>query len=190
MLRSSAAVPAAVHPSSHRTGRKIEGKRAGVINRNPQSAHQSVDEGKPQMGDLLTSNPVIELEGDEFWPLYGKPFFDVVLTKTNIERLYQLVVPGRFSATLPSCSIPTVLTFRGKNWEMIYHGSSSHKRLDNWKAFAIDNNLKVGDSCVFEQLECSSTRLVFRVQILRGDIPFEFLDKLDGDNVDAPIVLE
>ncbi|ONI22065.1 hypothetical protein PRUPE_2G104700 [Prunus persica] len=146
--------------------------------------------GEPRMGDLLTSNPVIELEGDEFWPLSGKPFFDVVLTKTNIKRLYQLVVPGKFSATLPSCSIPTVLIFRGKNWEMIYHGSSSHKRLDNWRAFAVDNNLKVGDACVFEQLECSSTRLVFRVQILRGDISSEFLDKLGGDNVDAPIVLE
>ncbi|CAL9019892.1 unnamed protein product [Prunus brigantina] len=146
--------------------------------------------GEPQMGDLPTSNPVIELEGDEFWPLSGKPFFDVVLTESAIKPKYQLVVRRKFSATLPSCTIPTVLAFRGKNWEMIYHGSSSCKRLDNWKAFAIDNNLKVGDACVFEQLECSSTRLVFRVQILRGDIPSEFLDELDGDNVDAPIVLE
>ncbi|CAB4269161.1 unnamed protein product [Prunus armeniaca] len=146
--------------------------------------------GEPQMGDLPISNSVIELEGDEFWPLSEKPFFDVVLTKTTVKPMYHLVVPGKFSATLPSCTIPTILTFRGKNWEMIYHGSSSYKRLDNWKVFAIDNNLKVGDACVFEQLECSSTRLVFRVQILRGDIPSEFLDKLDGDNVDAPIVLE
>ncbi|CAL9006103.1 unnamed protein product [Prunus brigantina] len=72
---------------------------------------------------------------------------------------------------------------------MIYHGSSSHKRLDNLRAFAIDNNLKVGDASVFEKLECSSM-LVFRVQILTGDIPYEFVDKLDGDNIDAPIVLE
>ncbi|XP_020412913.1 B3 domain-containing protein Os04g0386900, partial [Prunus persica] len=142
------------------------------------------------VGDLPTSNPVIELEGDEFWPLSGKPFFDVVLTKTTIKPMYQLVVPGKFNATLPSCSIHTVLAFRGKNWEIIYHESSSCKRLDNWRPFAIDNNLKVGGACVFEQLECSSTRLVFRVQILRGDIPSEFLDKLNGDNVDAPIVLE
>ncbi|VVA40642.1 PREDICTED: B3, partial [Prunus dulcis] len=157
--------------------RKIEEKRTGVINI-----------GTPS----LLINLIISLliSRDEFWPLSGKPFFDVVLTKTNIKCLYQLVVPGKFSATLPSCSIPTVLIFRGKNWEMIYHGSSSHKRLDNWRAFAVDNNLKVGDACVFEQLECSSTRLVFRVQILRGDISSEFLDKLGGDNVDAPIVLE
>lgn len=47
--------------------------------------------GEPQMGDLLTSNRVIELDGDEFWPLSGKPFFDVVLTKTNVKPLYQLV---------------------------------------------------------------------------------------------------
>ncbi|CAL9017970.1 unnamed protein product [Prunus brigantina] len=85
--------------------------------------------GEPQMGDLPTSNPVIELEGDEFWPLSRKPFFDVVLTKTTIKPLSQLlVVLGKFSATLPSCSIPIVLTFRGKSWEMIYHGSSSHKK--------------------------------------------------------------
>ncbi|BFG29753.1 hypothetical protein CerSpe_160270 [Prunus speciosa] len=98
----------------------------------------------------------------------------MVFMKTTIKPLYQLVVPGKFSATLPSCSIPTVLIFRGKNWEMIHHGLSIHKRLDNWRAFAIG----------------SSTRLVFRVQILRGDIPSEFLDKLDGDNVDAPFVLK
>ncbi|CAB4269257.1 unnamed protein product [Prunus armeniaca] len=150
MLRSSVAVPAAVHPSSHRTGRKIEGKRAGVINRNPQSAHQSVDEGKPQMGDLLTSNPC---------------------NTTFLFNPYGSHISGQELGDDISWIIQP-------------------QRLDNWKAFAIDNNLKVGDSCVFEQLECSSTRLVFRVQILRGDIPFEFLDKLDGDNVDAPIVLE
>ncbi|KAB2595110.1 B3 domain-containing protein [Pyrus ussuriensis x Pyrus communis] len=109
-------------------------------------------------------NPTIELQGDEFWP---HSFFEVI--------------PAKFQPTLPSCSIPTVLTFGDKNWEMTYTGGSIQRKFDiNWRQFVNDNNLKVGDACVFELL----------VQILRGDIPSELLGNLKGDTVDAPIIID
>ncbi|RXH93198.1 hypothetical protein DVH24_013774 [Malus domestica] len=148
----------------------------------------------PQMGDQRhqpISNPTIELQGDEFWPLSKKPFFEVIIRKANVKPSYQMVIPAKFQPTLPSCSIPTVLTFGGKNWEMTYTGGSIQRKFDiNWREFVNDNNLKVGDACVFELLECSSTKVVFRVQILRGDIPSELLGNLKGDTVDAPIIID
>ena len=89
--------------------------------------------------------------------------------------------------------IPTVLTCRGKNWEMSYNGASGRfKRFIGWRAFIDDNNVKVGDACVFELMECCSTKLVFRVQILKGDFPAELLDKvnLEGESSGAPIVID
>lgn len=75
---------------------------------------------------------------------------------------------------------------------MTWNGShKTTKSLDrkSWKAFVDDNNLKAGDGCVFELTECSSTRLVFRVQILRGDIPAELLAKVIGEDAEKSIVL-
>ena len=76
---------------------------------------------------------------------------------------------------------------------MSYNGASGRfKRFIGWRAFIDDNNVKVGDACVFELMECCSTKLVFRVQILRGVFPAELLGKvsLEGENSDAPIVIE
>lgn len=90
--------------------------------------------------------------------------------------------------------IPTVLTCRGKNWKMSFNGTSArHKKIvSGWRAFVDDNNLKVGDACVFELMECCSTKLIFRIQILRGDIPSELLDKVgfEGESSNAPIVID
>lgn len=69
----------------------------------------------------------------------------------------------------------------------------THKKFDSgWRAFINDNNLKAGDACVFELIERSSKKLVFRVQILRGDIPPEFQGKVssEGESSNTPIVIE
>lgn len=135
-----------------------------------------------------------ELEGEETWPLSGKPYFDVILAKSHVRPLYQMGVPTKLHQMIPSLVIPTVLTYRGKNWKMTYYGSArTHKKFDNgWRAFINDNDLNAGDACVFELMECSNKKLVFRVQILRGDIPSEFIDKVsfEGESSDTPIVIE
>ncbi|GFY90416.1 hypothetical protein Acr_07g0006130 [Actinidia rufa] len=55
---------------------------------------------------------------------------------------------------LPCSRVPVVLTYCGKKWEMVYYEIATQKRFDrNWKNFAIDNDLKLGDACVFEIVE-------------------------------------
>lgn len=43
--------------------------------------------------------------------------------------------------------------------------------------FAHGNELKIGDACVFELMECNSTNVRFKVYILRGDFTPELLAK-------------
>ncbi|PRQ56900.1 putative transcription factor B3-Domain family [Rosa chinensis] len=136
------------------------------------------------MGDPASqsssSDPTIELHGDEFWPLSGKPFFDIILAKSHVNPKCQMSIPSKLHPLLLSCSVPVVLTFGGKTWEMTCNTANNAQKFfdrPSWKAFVDDNNLKVGDGCVFELTECSSTKLVFRVQILRGEIPAQLLDK-------------
>lgn len=103
------------------------------------------------------------------------------------------LIPTKLHQVLPSCSVPTVLTFGGKNWEMTCNAAhKTHKILDrsSWKQFVDDNNLKVGDGCVFELMESSSTKLVFRVQILRGDIPAQLVDKVSRGGAERPLVID
>ena len=69
---------------------------------------------------------------------------------------------------------------------MMYDGI--RKRFDtNWRKFAVDNGLKIGDACVFELEECSGSKLVFRVQILDGEIPPELAQKIPGASANYPI---
>ena len=74
---------------------------------------------------------------------------------------------------------------------MVYYGKGQNrKRFDSsWKTFVIDNNLKVGDGCVFELMELSEEKLKFRAQILRGDIPSQFQDSEDGESADTAIFI-
>ncbi|XP_040369865.1 B3 domain-containing protein Os04g0386900-like isoform X1 [Rosa chinensis] len=138
-----------------------------------------------------SSNPVVELNGQEFWPLSGKPYFDVILTKSHVKPIYQLGIPAKLEPVLPSGSIHTVLTFGAKSWEMTYNGEKRHKQFDrkSWGAFVDENNLKAGDGLVFELKECNSTQIGFRVQILRGDIPDELLEKANCE-AEKPIFIQ
>ncbi|XP_062109111.1 B3 domain-containing protein Os04g0386900-like [Humulus lupulus] len=131
-------------------------------------------------------------QDDEFWPLSGKPFFSVFIAKTHVKPTYRLVLPTKIHPVLPSLIIPAVLTYKGKKWTMLFNGTNVvMKRFDNsWRNFAEDNKLKIGDACVFELTENSSRNLVFRVQILRGDIPSELLPKIVGESLESPIVIE
>ncbi|CAI8585699.1 unnamed protein product [Vicia faba] len=74
---------------------------------------------------------------------------------------------------LPSSEVPTILNCHGKSWDMAYNGQNKYKQFDTigWRNFVKDNNLKVGDMCVFELKENSEEKIVFEVQILRGEFP-------------------
>ncbi|KAF4347304.1 hypothetical protein CsatB_025435 [Cannabis sativa] len=136
-------------------------------------------------------------EDEELCPISGKnPFFSLFMSKSNLNPNYRLVLPAKIHPVLPSLIIPAVLTYKRNKWTMLFNGTSQLlKRFDNsWKNFAEDNKLEINDACVFELIENSSTNLVFKVQILRGDLPTELLPKIIETKmvgtVESPIVIE
>ncbi|KAL6981531.1 hypothetical protein U1Q18_023159 [Sarracenia purpurea var. burkii] len=150
------------------------------------------------VGDLPAKDPQVtpvwqsaNTKSDDFWPLSGKPYFTLVLSKTHAKPGFQLVLPTKMQRVLPSSFVPVVLTCCGKDWMIDYLGDRPQKRFSqNWKTFVIDNDLKAGDACVFEVMECSSTIIKFRVQILKGDFPPELVERVNGETADSPIVLD
>ncbi|KAA0060722.1 B3 domain-containing protein [Cucumis melo var. makuwa] len=96
------------------------------------------------------------------------------------------------NSVLPGIMIPTAIYCGEKVWKMNYYGNRRSKALESkqWKKFVNDNGLKCGDGCVFELLECTASLLKFRVQILRGHIPFQLHHKFTGETKDTPIVID
>lgn len=92
---------------------------------------------------------------------------------------------------LPRASVPVVLRYHGKNWNLVYLGSCKNKRFDyaGWKKFVLDNNLKIGYGVYFELSECSETKIKLRVQILTTQgLPFPAGD--EGETPERPICLD
>ncbi|XP_042503977.1 B3 domain-containing protein Os04g0386900-like isoform X2 [Macadamia integrifolia] len=138
---------------------------------------------------LKPTNDVVH--DDEHMPLSGNPYFHCIITKSNIKSLFQLVIPAKLHSLLPSVIVPVVLSFQNKCWKMKYYGDRNLKRFDpSWRNFAVDNDLKVGDACVFDLMTNTREFIKFRVQILRGDIPNEFLRSVSGESLEMPISLD
>ncbi|KAL7083490.1 hypothetical protein ACP275_14G166300 [Erythranthe tilingii] len=139
-----------------------------------------------------SSSKAAKADEDEICYLSGKPYFDLVLSKSHLLP-NGLFVPVTISNMLPRTTVPVVLRHGGKTWNMSYVGNVVRRRFDSqWKTFVADNNLKVGDGCVFELMESSGTNLVFKVIIARGDIPPQLQELIDsrGKSDEAPIVLD
>ncbi|KAL6513500.1 hypothetical protein OROGR_020986 [Orobanche gracilis] len=91
-----------------------------------------------------------------------------------------MILPVSVHKMLPCAAVPVVLRYGGKNWTVCYTGDSKRPRFDSkWKNFVIDNHLKYGDACVFELTDPSRTKPVFKVHILRADLPPELLELVD-----------
>ncbi|KAG6597214.1 B3 domain-containing protein [Cucurbita argyrosperma subsp. argyrosperma] len=125
-------------------------------------------------------------------PLSGKPYHGVILSKSHVAPICNMFMPAKFHSVLPAIMIPAVLYCEGKKWKIDYYGNRRGKALDTkqWRKFVNDNHLKCGDACVFELIECSSSVIKFRVQILRGDIPFELHEKFSGESRNTPILID
>ncbi|KAF7137631.1 hypothetical protein RHSIM_Rhsim07G0047200 [Rhododendron simsii] len=132
-----------------------------------------------------------ECKKDEFWPLSGKPYFSVFLCKSHLKPRYQLVLPGKIYQALPDGRVPVILTYCGKDWDLTYLGRGDLRRFDcTWKSFVDDNDLEIGDACVFELAESSRDIIRFRVQILKGDFPAELEERVNGETSSTPIILD
>ncbi|MED6152498.1 hypothetical protein PIB30_092675 [Stylosanthes scabra] len=113
------------------------------------------------------------LSSDEIKPLSGNPFFHVVLSKSHVHRSCLMGPSKDLVDILPSVQVPTVLKCKGKSWDMAYRGHAPGRKFfdGGWRKFAIDNHLGEGDACVFELMENSDEKIIFQVQILKGDLP-------------------
>ncbi|XP_027079722.1 B3 domain-containing protein Os04g0386900-like [Coffea eugenioides] len=136
-----------------------------------------------------SSNGTAEVDDIEYYTISGmKPYFDLILAKTHVNHPFRVNLPGRMVPELPFELVPMVLISCGKRWETFYHGDGSAKRF-GWKRFVMDNDLKKGDCCFFELMECSKTNIVFKVIILRGSLPFGGGPE-DGDTPETAIFIE
>ncbi|XBI76899.1 hypothetical protein VPH35_070082 [Triticum aestivum] len=115
-------------------------------------------------------------------------FFTIILSRTHVQKPFQLCIPGRFHKHLPEERTSTTLICRGRSWAMHYCGDLKTKKLDaDWMDFAVDNRLQVNDACVFELVTNTREEVVFQVQILRGGLPKDITSK--GYTADEPLVI-
>ncbi|KAI4371869.1 hypothetical protein MLD38_010169 [Melastoma candidum] len=120
-------------------------------------------------------------EGDESGHLSGKPFFDVILSKSHLHPLYALYFPSEINKVLPPTEVATaVLTNKDRKWNVEHRMTGSRGRFDraSWREFVVDNRLKEGDGLVFEVMECTVDKLEFKVHILRDETPPEIAERL------------
>jgi hypothetical protein len=101
------------------------------------------------------------------------------------------VVPKSLAPFLPGTTVPATVTWHGRSWEMRFTGGRQIQRLEaGWRGFALDNGLKLGDGCVFELVDGRAERVVFRVQVLRADIPAEIRERAGGYTSSSPILID
>ncbi|KAK6258456.1 hypothetical protein SCA6_012930 [Theobroma cacao] len=89
------------------------------------------------------------------------PFFLVVIQPSHISRNYKMCIPSNFARKYftKTHGGETVLCLSdGKSWSVKYYrrgddGNPQGQFSGGWKKFALDNNLVVGDVCVFELLK-------------------------------------
>ncbi|KAF0924989.1 hypothetical protein E2562_015052 [Oryza meyeriana var. granulata] len=124
-------------------------------------------------------------------PLLGKPYFTCIMCKSHVQPPFQVVVPRSFAPFLPSKTAPATLAWRGRSWGMRFTGGRLIQRLEaGWRGFAVDNDLRLGDGCVFELVDGGGELVTFRVQVLRAEIPARIRGRAGGYTSATPIVID
>ncbi|GMH17507.1 hypothetical protein Nepgr_019348 [Nepenthes gracilis] len=167
------------------------GAFVSMLTRREEMSAEDMRRPRREQGAEHLSKPICSSE-PKIEPLSGKPFIPVILSRLNAYRVDQMVVPAKMGRHLPCAVLSALISYNGKSWEMTYDGRHRNcKRLyAGWKTFLIDNRLEAGDACVFEILEYNSEIVKLAVQILRGGLPSELLERAYGDNIDCPIIID
>ncbi|XP_047308895.1 B3 domain-containing protein Os11g0197600-like isoform X2 [Impatiens glandulifera] len=117
-------------------------------------------------GSMLTSSDAEGL-AQSFSSYY--PSFRKTMRRSNISGSFTLNIPYQFSmAHLPNCKLKVVLqNLKGQSWKVnsipTLKVHTSHTLCGGWLAFSRDNNINLGDICIFELLR----QYELRVYILR-----------------------
>ncbi|KAL8523923.1 hypothetical protein ACS0TY_013760 [Phlomoides rotata] len=129
--------------------------------------------------DMLLS----ALEAEKIAQSFKSPFpiFLKVMKRFNISGSYTLNVPYQFATEhLPKCKVKIVLhNLKGQNWTVnsipTTKVQTSHTFCGGWLSFVRDNNIDIGDICIFELMH----KCELQVRILR--VGKERIDSHDGD---------
>ncbi|XP_062224742.1 B3 domain-containing protein Os04g0386900-like [Phragmites australis] len=185
---------------SSRESRSVAGTKGKAVVNSAEKSGEAID-GTPARPDLrsvsvsvsVSEKMCIEKIQPRILPLLGKPYFACIICKSHVQLPFQVVVPKSLAPFLPSASAPATLTWRGRSWEMRFTGGRQIRRLEaGWRAFALDNDLRLGDGCVFELVDSAAEggAVAFRVQHLRADIPAAIRERAGGYTSSSPIVID
>ncbi|KAL6902324.1 hypothetical protein ACP4OV_005200 [Aristida adscensionis] len=100
------------------------------------------------------------------------PIYACVMRKSSISgRTRSVNISGEYAALyLPFEDEALVLQRRGKSWEVrcctAQKGCRNKRLLKGWKGFARENNLKLGDVCLFELVK--SSKYTMNVHLIRA----------------------
>ncbi|XP_070024379.1 uncharacterized protein [Nicotiana sylvestris] len=104
----------------------------------------------------------------------GNPYFIVSMQPTHVSRNFLLNIPGNFFRRYFKEEEAFVIlrASDGRTWRARCSFQSNCARIHSpgWREFALDNGLKVHDTCVFELME--GIELVLNITIFRADSCF------------------
>ncbi|XP_022740304.1 B3 domain-containing protein LOC_Os12g40080-like isoform X2 [Durio zibethinus] len=107
------------------------------------------------------------------------PFFVVVMQPSYVCSGHVLAIPLNFSRNYLRKRVgvgDVILCMKdGKTWWTKYYREANKanpraRLIEGWRAFAEDNNLGVGDVCVFEKIKSKCHELSFNVIIYRAEV--------------------
>ncbi|KAK9095558.1 hypothetical protein Scep_027027 [Stephania cephalantha] len=112
--------------------------------------------------------------------LWNVPYFHFIARRTHINHnlftdlnlivlafahnaVLHLVPPVKMRKNLPKATIPVVFACRNNNWNVTYIGNRHPQYFGTgWRDFVQENDMKIGDGCLLELVECSSEGAKFR----------------------------
>ncbi|GKU99046.1 hypothetical protein SLEP1_g11958 [Rubroshorea leprosula] len=96
------------------------------------------------------------------------PSFKVVMQPSYVYDTCRMLLPVNFCMKyFPKHRGDAVLTVSdGKTWSVVYSGEIKPKLCRGWRKFVHENNLEVGDVCVFALI--NQTKITFQVEIFRA----------------------
>nr|XP_045084692.1 putative B3 domain-containing protein Os08g0325100 [Aegilops tauschii subsp. strangulata] len=81
------------------------------------------------------------------------PIFVAVMGKMNLDSRFVLTLPSQYAKKYLGEEPRLYLQLLGDKWEVGFPDNTGDRRIvSGWKQFAQDNNLKMGDICLFELL--------------------------------------
>lgn len=95
-----------------------------------------------------------------------KPKFTRVMNKSAVAHSFWLGIPRRFGKCwFPRANVEVLLLHQTRKWPVLFVGERSSCGLGpGWKYFAVDNELKIGDTCIFELEDKASYILKVHIQ--------------------------